>query len=302
MRARRLHIDGVERLARRHEQAVALLAAEGEISAGLRQLDLADPIAIHYSQASFRTDWMLRNQPRGSAWIDRTSSSERLDNDFLRLRESYCRLIEDLGLQYRFVSYSQLEQGELSRGGYRVLILPDSLALSAAEVGAIRDFIRSGGRVIATGEPGGFDEHSRKLASPQLNDVRDQMIRIPGDVLNYHRDRLLGKEGAVLEAARKVFQAADVDPRFRVVDERGQDGVGVEIHVFRNGGATIVGLLSNPQLRVDELGPPEFRSNERFEKPRATAAAFGRRRVRIRRPERAVRRKAESRGAHARSL
>jgi hypothetical protein len=31
---------------------------------------------------------------------------------------------------------------------------------------------------------------------------------------------------------------------------------------------TIVGVLSNPQLRVDELGPPEFRSNERFEKPR----------------------------------
>lgn len=32
---------------------------------------------------------------------------------------------------------------------------------------------------------------------------------------------------------------------------------------------TIIGLLSNPQLRVDELGPPEFRSNERFEKPRS---------------------------------
>jgi glycosyl hydrolase family 42 (putative beta-galactosidase) len=229
---------------------------------------LSDPIAIHYSQASFRTDWMLRHQPRGSAWVDRTSSSERLDSEFLRLRESYCRLIEDLGLQYRFVSYSQLEQGELSRGGYRVLILPDSLALSAAEVGAIRGFLRSGGRVIATGDPGGFDEHSRKLATPQLNDVRDQMIRIPGDALNYHRDRLLGKEGSVLEAARSAFQAAEVRPRFRVVDERGQDAVGVETHMFRNGGATIVGLLTNPDLRVDELGPPEFKSNARFEKPR----------------------------------
>jgi Beta-galactosidase len=229
---------------------------------------LADPIAIHYSQASFRTDWMLRNQPRSSASIGRSSSSERLDSEFLRLRESYCRLIEDLGLQYRFVSYSQIEQGELARGGYRVLILPDSLALSAAEVGAIRDFIRSGGRVIATGEPGGFDEHSRKLASPQLSEVRDQMIRIPGDMLNYHRNRLLGKEGAVLEAARRVFQGAGVRPPYRVVDEGGQNVVGVETHVFRNGGATIVGLLSNPQLRVDELGPPEFKSNERFEKPR----------------------------------
>src|SRR5258708_36888016 len=46
MRARRLDIDGIERLARRHEQAVALLAAEGEIGAGLRQEDLAQGLGI----------------------------------------------------------------------------------------------------------------------------------------------------------------------------------------------------------------------------------------------------------------
>jgi hypothetical protein len=44
--------------------------------------------------------------------------------------------------------------------------------------------------------------------------------------------------------------------------------VGVETHKFRNGGVEIIGLLGNPQLRVNELGPPEFKSNERFEKPR----------------------------------
>lgn len=228
----------------------------------------AGPIAIHYSQASFRTDWMLRNQPKGDAWAGRTASTERMDSDFLRLRESYCRLVEDLGLQYRFVSYSQLEDSALARGGYRILILPDSLALSRAETSAIRDFLLSGGTVITSGDPGIFDEHSRRLAAPQLRDVSARMIRIPGDVLNYHRERLLGKEGPVLEAARKVFQDAGVRPVFRVADDQGQPVVGVETHVFRNGGAAIVGLLSNPQLRVDELGPPEFKSNERFEKPR----------------------------------
>jgi hypothetical protein len=42
----------------------------------------------------------------------------------------------------------------------------------------------------------------------------------------------------------------------------------VETHVFRNGDVFVVGLLSNPQLRVDELGPPEFQSNAAFEKAR----------------------------------
>jgi len=228
----------------------------------------ADPIAIHYSQASCRTDWMLRNQPHGDAWVSRTPSAERSDNDFLRLRESYCRLVEDLGLQYRFVSYSQMERGELARGGYRILILPDSTALSSEEAAAIRQFVASGGKVIATGEIGTSDQHSRRLTESQLSDMEGKVIRIPGDVLNYHRDRLMGKEGAVASAARKIFTDAGVRPVFRVADEYGRTVTGVETHVFRNGGAVIVGLLSNPQLRVDELGPPEFKSNERFEKPR----------------------------------
>ena|SRR6266481_1555756 len=46
MRALRLDIDGIERLAGRHEQAVSFLAAEADIGAGLGQTDLTDARAI----------------------------------------------------------------------------------------------------------------------------------------------------------------------------------------------------------------------------------------------------------------
>src|ERR1700729_2944359 len=46
MRALRFDIDRIQRLARGHEQAIALLAAEAEIGAGLRQADLTDPLAV----------------------------------------------------------------------------------------------------------------------------------------------------------------------------------------------------------------------------------------------------------------
>src|ERR1700710_116090 len=46
MRALRLDIDSIERLAGRHEQAVALLAAEADIGAGLGQQDLPDARAV----------------------------------------------------------------------------------------------------------------------------------------------------------------------------------------------------------------------------------------------------------------
>ena len=233
----------------------------------------SDPIAIHYSQASMRVEWMLAQRPKGEAWISRTSSTERLDSDFLRVRESYCRLIEDLGLQYNFVAYGQVEQGELVRRNYRVLILPRSSALSEREVDAIREFVARGGFVIADGEPGVFDEHGRRLTTPSLTGVfesgqgRGRAVRL--NAIDYHQLRLVNKEGELHGALHKLLSEMGVRPAFAALDEANRPTVGVETHRFRDGGVTIIGLLSNPQLRVDELGPPEFRSNERFEKPRS---------------------------------
>ncbi|MBI4893233.1 MAG: beta-galactosidase [Acidobacteria bacterium] len=218
---------------------------------------LAGPIAIHYSQPSLRAEWLRAHRAQGEAWINRTSSAERMDSDFLRLRESYCRLIEDLGLQYDFVSYLQLEAGELARGGYRALILPRSSALSDKESEAIREFVQQGGLVIADGEPGQYDTSIKKRAEPSLQGVRYSQM----DVLNYHQQRLTGKERPTLQQMAALLE--DFRPEFQV-----SDSAGIETHTFSNGGVRIVGLLSNPQLRVNELGPPDFKSNQRFEKVR----------------------------------
>jgi hypothetical protein len=215
------------------------------------------PVAIHYSQPSMRTEWMLAQQPKGEAWVKRTASTERRDSMFLRVRESFCRLLEDLGLQYDFVN---IERGDLLHKDYRVLILPHSSALSKAEAAAIQAFAARGGTIVASGQPGTYDEHSRRLEQSSLDGVK--IVRMPDDLVDYHQQRLVGKEGATLKAASDIFAAAGVTPRFGVRE------VGVETHTFGNGGVTILALHSNPQLRVDELGPPEFKSNERFEKVR----------------------------------
>jgi hypothetical protein len=220
-----------------------------------------------------RTEWMLAQKPKGETWVDRGSARERMDSEFLRLRESWCRIVEDQGLQYNFVAYAQVEQGELMKRGYRVLVLPRSSALSAAEAKAIREFVAQGGRLIADGVPGVFDDHSRRLAAAQLEDVfRDypeRAVILKADALNYHQNRLLGKEGPVYELAGKLLRDAGVRPVFTLADANGKPVVGIETQQFRNGGVTIVALHENPQMRVNELGPPEFKSNERFEKPRA---------------------------------
>jgi hypothetical protein len=232
-----------------------------------------------------RTEWMLAQKPKGDAWaLRRSAADERIDNHFLRLRESWCRLIEDLGLQYNFVAYGQIEQGELLKRGYRVLILPRSSALSEAEAREIRAFAAQGGTVIADGHPGTFDEHSRKLDKSVLSDLLQDSVRgyghgkvtLVNDMVDYHQQRLIGKEGPAREMAKRAFAESGVRPDYTVTDESGQHPTGIETHLFRNGGVTIIGLLTNPQLRVNELGPPEFKSNDRFAKPRTVKLAFPR--------------------------
>jgi hypothetical protein len=61
----------------------------------------------------------------------------------------------------------------------------------------------------------------------------------------------------------------NIGPRYTVHADDGKPLTGIETHTFQNGGVTLIALHTNPQLRVDELGPPEFKSNDRFATARA---------------------------------
>jgi hypothetical protein len=235
----------------------------------------ADPIAIHYSQASMRTEWMLHHRGSGDAFLNRLSFNERKDSDFLALRNSYCHLIEDQGLQYNFVAYGQVEQGELLKRGYRVLILPHSSSLSLSEASAIKAFVQQGGTLIVDGDAGIFDEHSRRLPQSSLEELwpghtgLGSVVRM--NALRYGEQRILHTEAETLAMMRKTLSSAQVKPVFAVTNASGAPVVGVETHTFQNGAVSIVGLLSNPQMETDDLGEPDagagLKSRARFEQP-----------------------------------
>ena len=78
-------------------------------------------------------------------------------------------MIKDLGLQFNFVAYEQVERSALSK--YRVFILPFSMALSPEEAKAIREFAASGGIVIADASAGVMDDHCGWQRDGLLNDL-----------------------------------------------------------------------------------------------------------------------------------
>ena len=130
-----------------------------------------EQIAVHYSQASINANWLLDVIKEGDDWIMRDSEDEIAKNPNLRVRYSWVKLIEDIGHQFRFLSNTMIENDALVKQGFRVLILPQSFAISDAESIAIKRFARRGGTVIADNRAGIMDGHCKRVKRGQLDDL-----------------------------------------------------------------------------------------------------------------------------------
>ena len=59
------------------------------------------------------------------------------------------KLLEDVGVKGRWMSYLELANGTLATRGVKVLVLPRALALSKAQRDAIEAWVAAGGTLIA---------------------------------------------------------------------------------------------------------------------------------------------------------
>jgi hypothetical protein len=222
-----------------------------------------NPIGILDSPASLRVEWLLDRKGEGAAWSRRNASSEEEDNPIRVSVRNFAGAIEHLGLQHSFVSNDQVERGELVRAGYRVLILPQTIALSAGVAEAILDFVRQGGTVIADGEPGIFDEHGRRLTKPALAQIFAQPASHAamrpelgkGQAIYFAAPRPGDRDGG--KGLSNIFAAVGIEPLVSIMRSDGQPTDDVETYVFENGGITIVALLRDfdPASATPENSP-----------------------------------------------
>ena len=165
-----------------------------------------DRIAIHYSHPSINAALLAGK-----------------DQHIVKVRDSWVKLIEDLGLQYDFVSYAQIEEGILNNPPsedfrYSLLILPESLALSEKEVAEIRAFVENGGGILGDQAIGLMDAKCRRQPEGLLDEVfgiqriADQQTLKPGLVLDSIESELR------LPAAEPKVRAESATSHGRAVD------------------------------------------------------------------------------------
>ncbi|MFO7900436.1 MAG: beta-galactosidase [Planctomycetota bacterium] len=148
-----------------------------ELTSGIaKQIMAMEPthehLAVHHSQASIRANWFMGTIPQGEAWVDRNSGNcEALETDMMwHARDAVSKLVADTGLQYRFIAYDAVADGDLIGEGFRAFFMPHSMAVSPDECDAIRRFAEAGGVVIADTLPAVMDEHCKLLPGGRLDE------------------------------------------------------------------------------------------------------------------------------------
>ena len=119
----------------------------------------ADPIAVYYSHPSVQATWAMDVVTHGGTWPNRSSGLDNTCQSAAKNRVAWFKLLEDCGFQYNVVTSGQVAAGELTGGGYKVLIVNRVAAMSDAEAAAIRKFAAAGGTVIADHLTGVLTEH-----------------------------------------------------------------------------------------------------------------------------------------------
>jgi hypothetical protein len=221
----------------------------------------ASGVAILYSPASQRIQWLLDRKFDGQPWAGRQAENEYDDNPIRTATRRIARMLTHLGIQPRWVTRELIGRGVLRTGRIRVLALPHAISLSAGEAREIHRFAARGGVLLADSQPGLFDEHGRRLASPRLFDlVARGRVRLMPEL---GRDETAG-ESTQLVQLRQALTAGGIKMPFALYEANGTLAANIDARAFRNANATVVGLQRD-ETKSDSEAPQDIVID--FERP-----------------------------------
>ena len=184
-------------------------------------------VAVLYSQASFRTEWMLAHAAGGDTWTARDAERENEDTPWRASLRRVQSALAHLALTPRWLSSPMLAAGALRDAGLHALLLPRAIALSDAEVNEIGAFRRRGGLVLAEGPAGLYDAHSR--IRPIAPDIAEPVVWPDGEAgLSALAARLPPPPVARIAAAESYVRWTGSTAMVGVMPDTGLDVLGLE--------------------------------------------------------------------------
>jgi hypothetical protein len=177
------------------------------VAALLEAVPVYDPVAILYSPESDRVQWLRNRRAGGRPWPERDADIENEDTAIRASRRRITSALLHHGVRPRWVTEDQLSRGALP-AGTKVLVLPETIALSDEALAAIRRFVAAGGLALADGRPGLFDGHGRRRSAP-VSAAQNLDGRLPADWLTL-LTRAAGSSGVTVTSHGAATQVDDV--------------------------------------------------------------------------------------------
>ena len=208
-----------------------IFAQHRELKQGVAKLlfnanRVTDDVAILYSPASLHASAVFDSGlPKLPEWESQMTAADNFI--YMQCREGMAQMLSDLGLSYDVVPTSQLSGKQFLERGFRVLVLPLNLHLTAAEADTIRQFVEAGGVVLADVFAGLFDEHCRADHPGVLADLFGVSFpgSIPGEQVKLatgttqdgtELGRMVADGGIALTTAKAHGKTTDGTPIFTV--------------------------------------------------------------------------------------
>jgi hypothetical protein len=243
--------------------------------------EAASQVAILYSPASQRIQWLLDWKDKGDAWLERGADAEdREDGTVRAAMYAYERSLQQLGLGPRYLSSKMIEKGALRGKSYKLLVLPHSIALSDAEVEAIKDFAAHGGVVITDTTPGIYDEHGRELTVPRtarLFHLRRAIEVSPGRPrVNNNADPPISFAGDDIARFGGVLARSGISSGIRVRDDHDSLPTDIAIHKYRNGRVNLVAFQRDFPATTEKISVQLLRRDYIYDVPAGTFLGYKR--------------------------
>lgn len=138
-----------------------------------------DGIAILYSNTSVHASALTPQFPPIADYLD-----------------TLFNYLEQSGFQFRVISYKELEDGILSKGNFKLLILPFCQSISRKQANEIIKFVSNGGSVLADIRPGVCDEN----CVPYKNEgVLDRIFGIKQQTEKFDAKKIENQETKIVE-------------------------------------------------------------------------------------------------------
>ncbi|MCX6985389.1 MAG: beta-galactosidase, partial [Lentisphaerae bacterium] len=175
-------------------------------------------------------------------------------------------LMNSLQLRPTFIGPEDLDDKEVI-GKYKAILLPYSRGMSVKEAAAIEAFVKKGGLVIASNEPGTHSEHGKPLEVSRLSKlfpVTDKKnivkygagyaVYLPDAINGYHKRLIAGDYSGSDAVAELLKKYAGIVPPVVLTDVAAK-GIPVRntlAAVFTDGPAKYLGLLRYDQNLGDK--------------------------------------------------